>query len=57
MRVRVPPFIAQGRYVLLSDSRADGQFMVHHFLTQALKGESPVYMLTHSMSDLSQHTM
>ena len=32
--------VVQGDLVLLSDSHTDGSFLLHHFLTQALKGRS-----------------
>lgn len=32
----LPP---QGQLVLLSDSRADGEFLLHHFVSQAIRGQ------------------
>ena len=34
--------IPQGQLVLVSDRGVDGEFLVHHFLSQALKGQSTI---------------
>ncbi len=39
----------QGQLILLSDIITDGSFLIHHFISQALKGKSKVSWSHHAL--------